>query len=381
MAHHSLKDLYIDELRDLYDAERQISKALPQMMKASSSPDLRQAFQKHQEETNFQMERLDLIFKKLGNQPQGKHCRGIEGIIAEGMEHIREGGAPPDVSDAAIIASAQRIEHYEIAAYGTARTFAERLEDDYSADLLQRTLDEEGAADKLLTSLAEGGINQGAGAGRTLRGSGLTFVRTADLPAAETGSYGFSDVRIVGTANDDLGQIDGFVIDRRSGRPYYVVVDSGGWFTGNRYLLPINSVNFDRNSRQMRTTLDKDTIKKYPEFDRSAFETGGERSTEYESRLMQAYGREPVRAQEGWWDYDRMEEFRKPDWWNYDRWTPSEMPPERDRVGGSSGSLTGRGERDIAPGGYEPGSEGRSRIDDPRLNDPDKPTRGRSGRR
>ena len=106
-------------------------------------------------------------------------------------------------------------------------------------------------------------------------------------------------------------------MDRRSGRPYYVVVDSGGWFTGNRYLLPINTVNFDRNHRQMRTTLDKGAIEEYPEFDRDAFESSDERRREYESRLMQTYGREPVRGQEGWWDYDRMEEFRKPEWWEY----------------------------------------------------------------
>jgi len=380
MAHHSLKDLYVEELRDLYDAERQITQALPQMIKASSSSDLRQAFQKHQEETKYQVERLDLIFKKLGSEPRGKHCKGIEGIIAEGMETIREGGAPPDVSDAAIIASAQRIEHYEIAAYGTARTFADRLADDYAADLLQKTLDEEAAADKLLTTLAEGGINQSAGAGQSVRGSGLTFVSTSELPAPSTGSYGFSDVRIVGAGDDDLGQIDGFVVDRQSGRPYYVVVDSGGWFTGTRYLLPINAVNFERNHRRMRTSLDKGTIKKYPEFDRDAFESGGERRVAYENRLMQTYGREPVRGQEGWWDYDRMEEFRKPDWWAYDRWTPSEpVRADRGRYASPSSVVSGgmRPDVDDVNDINRPGSEGRSTVDEPRLGEPNAPKRNR----
>ncbi|RPJ79436.1 MAG: ferritin-like domain-containing protein, partial [Acidobacteria bacterium] len=212
MPFQSLKDLYIDQLRDLYDAEQQIAQAMPRMIKASSSPDLKQTFQTHLDETKFQVERLDLIFKKLGQSPGGRHCRGIEGNIAAGTELIQEGSAP-DVSDAAIIASAQRVEHYEMAGYGCARTFADRLNDSYASELLQQTLDEEETADHLLTNLAEGGINQSASEGKELRGSRLTFVSGGEFAGQD-----FTDVRIVGAANDDLGRVDGFVLDRNSGR-------------------------------------------------------------------------------------------------------------------------------------------------------------------
>lgn len=365
MPFHSLKDLYVDQLRDLYDAEQQITRAIPKMIQASSSPDLRQTFQHHLDQTKFQVERLDLIFKKLGEAPRGHHCRGIAGIIEEGEELMQEGSAP-DVADAALIASAQRVEHYEIAAYGCARTFADRLDDEYAADLLQQTLDEEEAADQRLTDLAEGGINQSAGEGKEIRGSRLTYVNRTDVAGK---AVAFSDVRVIGSGNDDLGTVDGFVVDRSSGRPYYVVVDSGGWFTGNRYLLPINALSFDRPGRQMRSTVDKDTIKKYPKFDGNAFESSSESGRLYEQQLLEAYGGGygATASPRDRWDYDRYEQFRQPEWWITEGVAVTRWPESRNRPSPSSPVRDKAGQATSSRLGYpdEPRGEGRSIVDEP----------------
>jgi ferritin-like metal-binding protein YciE len=154
----SLQDLYVEELKDLYSAENQLLKALPKMAKAASSAELRTAFEHHLEQTKGQVERLETIFKKLGSSPKGKKCKAMEGLIEEGSE-LMEQQAAPAVMDAALIAAAQRVEHYEMAGYGCVRTFARLLGHKEAADLLQATLQEEAAADKKLSKLAEGTIN------------------------------------------------------------------------------------------------------------------------------------------------------------------------------------------------------------------------------
>ncbi|MCY2966592.1 MAG: ferritin-like domain-containing protein [Planctomycetota bacterium] len=146
--------MYVEELRDLYNAEHQILKALPKMAKAASAPQLAKAFTDHLAETKVHVERLDTIFEKLDANPKGKVCKAMEGLLEEGKEVMSE-EAEPSVMDAALIAAAQRVEHYEMAGYGCVRTFARLLGEDAAADLLQTTLDEEGAADKKLTKLAE----------------------------------------------------------------------------------------------------------------------------------------------------------------------------------------------------------------------------------
>jgi ferritin-like metal-binding protein YciE len=167
MKLNSLHDLYVSELRDLYDAEERITKALPKLAEAANSPDLRSAFEEHLEQTQMQVQRLEQIFRMLDEAPKGQKCKGIVGIIDEGENVMDEAeDAPPAVCDAALIASAQRVEHYEIAAYGTLRTFARRLGFEDQARLLQQTLDEEGNADKKLTSLAESYINEEAKSAR-----------------------------------------------------------------------------------------------------------------------------------------------------------------------------------------------------------------------
>jgi ferritin-like metal-binding protein YciE len=154
----TLKDLYIDEIKDLYSAEKQLVKALPKMAKAAKDPQLQQAFRTHLKETAEHAARLEQICKDLGVSPRGKKCVGMEGLIEEGSELIKE-GADPDVLDAGLISKAQHVEHYEIAGYGTVRTYARQLGFENHAELLQQTLDEEGRTDHLLTELAESGIN------------------------------------------------------------------------------------------------------------------------------------------------------------------------------------------------------------------------------
>lgn len=157
----SLKDLFLNELKDVYNAEKQILKALPRLAKAADAPDLQQAFTKHLRETEGQVKRLERIFKSVGQTARGKKCKGMEGLIEEGKEILEEEGSP-EVIDAALISAAQRVEHYEIAAYGCLRTYAQLLGYDEADRLLQETLREEEATDKALTALGKGGINQAA---------------------------------------------------------------------------------------------------------------------------------------------------------------------------------------------------------------------------
>ena len=154
----SLDGLLVEQLKDLYDAESRLLVALPEMAKAASSTDLKRAFQSHLGETQDHVRRLDLVFNILGEGPETTTCEAMKGLLKEGKEMIEAKG-DPNVKDAALIASAQRVEHYEIASYGTARTFAERLGHVEAARILQQTLDEEGAADKKLTQIAEDSIN------------------------------------------------------------------------------------------------------------------------------------------------------------------------------------------------------------------------------
>ena len=154
----TLRELYVDELRDLYSAENQILKALPKMAKAASSADLKNAFEEHLEQTKGHVQRLGQIFDQLGAKPKGKKCRAMEGLIEEGKELLEE-DAEPDVLDAGLIAAAQKVEHYEMAGYGCVRTYAKLLGDEQAAELLQETLNEEGETDEKLTELAESTIN------------------------------------------------------------------------------------------------------------------------------------------------------------------------------------------------------------------------------
>jgi ferritin-like metal-binding protein YciE len=158
MRLETLKDLYIAELKDLYSAEKQIVKALPKMIKATKHPELKAAFKTHLHQTAEHVTRIEQICKELGATPRGKKCVGMEGLLEEGSQLIGE-EPDDDVLDAGLISAAQHVEHYEMAGYGTVRTYARQLGFDEQAKILQQTLNEEGQTDHLLTALAEAGIN------------------------------------------------------------------------------------------------------------------------------------------------------------------------------------------------------------------------------
>lgn len=154
----NLRDLYLNELRDLYSAETQLTQALPKMADAAAASDLKGAFRNHLEQTHGHVARLEQIFDRLGEKPTGETCEAMKGLIDEGENYIKAGGSE-EVRDAGLIGAAQRVEHYEIAAYGTTRTLAERLGAMEDVDLLQQTLDEEKETNQLLTNIAEGHVN------------------------------------------------------------------------------------------------------------------------------------------------------------------------------------------------------------------------------
>jgi ferritin-like metal-binding protein YciE len=158
----SLNDLLVDELRDIYDAEKRLTKAIPKLVKKARNEQLRTALEEHLEQTEQQLGRLDRAFDHLGQSPKGKSCAGMKGIIEEGDEHIGEEYGDDGLRDAVIIGSAQRVEHYEIAAYGTAIAHARLLGEDEVVSLLMKSIDEEKAADKKLTEIAETVVNRDA---------------------------------------------------------------------------------------------------------------------------------------------------------------------------------------------------------------------------
>jgi len=163
MSLDSLDKLFLEELKDVYNAEKQLVVALPRMAKAAETPELKKAFTNHLRETEGHVDRLERIFKELGQTVRGKKCKGMEGLLEEGKEILEEEGQPA-VIDAALISAAQRVEHYEIAAYGCLRTYAQLLGYSQAEKLLQQTLEEEEAADKKLTQIGESGLNQAAAA-------------------------------------------------------------------------------------------------------------------------------------------------------------------------------------------------------------------------
>ena len=155
MQQSALKELYVDELRDLYDAEGQLTKALPKMAEAATDDELRAGFEHHLEQTRGHVQRLEQIFEGMGEKPKGKKCKGMQGLIAEGKEMMEDDDLEGEVLDAGLISAAQRVEHYEIAAYGCVRSYANLLGDTKAASLLEETLEEEKETDRKLTELSE----------------------------------------------------------------------------------------------------------------------------------------------------------------------------------------------------------------------------------
>jgi ferritin-like metal-binding protein YciE len=336
MANETLRELWERELQDLHATEQKTIVALPEMINAATSAKLRSALEKHLQRTKLQLERLDLIFKKCGLRAGAGRTSGVDSALGRASEVVKAGGMA-DARDAAIIAAAQHVEHYEMAGYGCARTWARQLGDDSSADLLQQTLDEEGASDHELTDIAMGGINQGATAGVELDTAArprLRYVDVNDLPAATA----YRDTKIRNRAGEDLGKIDGFVVDR-SGRPYYVVVDSGGLFVGRRYMVPVGRADFRRDEGLFIVDLDKKLFKRYPEFQRDAFlSMRDEEARRYEWQVLEAIDPDAARASTQEWDYDRFPYYRQPDWFDRGIMTPSEYAGRSDIRESSKGT-------------------------------------------
>lgn len=265
----SLRDLYIAELQDLLDAERQIAIALPEMAAAATSSELRDVLSQHLEQTAVQMQRLELLLRKLDACEPRHPCDAARGLIAEGRRRVAD-TERGDVLDAALIGAAQRIEHYEIAAYGCARTYARTLRDEQAAQLLQQTLDEEGETDHRLSRIAERGINQSAGEDVAIdsdrQRARLRYISAGDLREFPYGAY-----RIRNARGEQLGSLDGLVVDGRTQRPVYFVVDSGGWFVGRRFLVPVGLLQADEAARVLTADLDREAIRRYPPFNPNAF--------------------------------------------------------------------------------------------------------------
>jgi ferritin-like metal-binding protein YciE len=289
MSLASLKDLYFDELGDLYDAETQIIRALPRLAEAARAPELRAALKKHGDESRLHLERLELIFTHWGEHRRSKPCAGLAGIVQEADERLNQ-EATDDVKDAAIVGVAQRIEHYEIAAYGCARTYARRLNRLDEARLLQETLDEEGRADHRLSEIAEGRINDDARSEADLHAAPpvgrLRYVPMNQLAEGRD----LDDPLPIRNDDEDLGTLDGLVAERGFGAPCYAVVDAGGLLTHRRYLLPLNLLRFDERARVLRVGIAKDVASRYPDFDRDEFQTMTDADRDgYEARLLQFF--------------------------------------------------------------------------------------------
>jgi ferritin-like metal-binding protein YciE len=191
MAGNNLRDALVEEIRDLYNAEKQLTKALPKLAKASTSDELREAFESHLEETEGQITRLERVFELLDEKARGKHCAGIAGIIEEGSDMMQE-EAEDSVMDAMLIAAGQRAEHYEIGAYGTVIAWAEALELTEVAQILGETLAEEKAADEKLSAIAESGINEAATAGESEDGEEDDEEQGSTRSASQSESAGMS---------------------------------------------------------------------------------------------------------------------------------------------------------------------------------------------
>jgi ferritin-like metal-binding protein YciE len=289
----SLKDLYLDELAGLYDAERQTIRTLPRLVDAARAPELKEALAKHVDESRLHLERLQLIFTHWGEKVPSQGCAGLAGIVQEADGRLTE-AATADARDAAIIGVAQRIEHYEMAAYGCARTYARRLNRPDEARLLQETLDEEGRADHRLTEIAEAHVNDDARSEADLNepapGKRLRYVDARQLDYRRL-SQGTLEVR--NDADEKLGVFDGLIFDATSGRPHYIVVDSGGVFSAHRYLLPVGHVRFDDRARVLRVDLARDVAARYPAYDRDEFTTMTDEALQgYEGRLLDFFKRD-----------------------------------------------------------------------------------------
>ena len=308
----TLRDLYAAELHDLMNAEKLIVAELPVMASRATSLRLRRAFEDHHAETGVQIDRLRLLLGQL-NEPAKAIPGGAVAALIEDARRRCDDTERGETLDAALIAAAQRIEHYELASYGTARSYAEALGDYDAARILQQSLDEEGHSDHLLTKLAERGINQAAGDDllqeSTRYRSRLRFVGIKDVPEARE-----REVHLHNASGDHLGTLDGFVVDSESGRPIYYVVDSRGWFAGRRYVVPVGQIDADEGATALRTMLTRAELARYPEFSPSAFTAMDDTDAlRYERRLHRVFAPD-TKPYDGRPVYENLPTYRTPTW-------------------------------------------------------------------
>ena len=312
MAAVTLRDLYAAELHDLMNAEKQIVAELPIMASRATSARLQRVLEEHHAETKVQIERLRLLLEQLNEPPRAVPSGAVAALIEDGRRRLDD-TERGEVLDAALVAAAQRIEHHEMAAYGTARSYAEALGDYDAVRILQQTLDEEGHVDHVLTRLAERGINQAAGDDlleeSTRYRSRLRFVGAEDLPEARD-----RDVHLHNRAGEHLGTLDGFVVDSQSGRPIYYVIDSRGWFAGRRYVVPVGQIEADQSSASLRTTLTRAELARYPEFSPSAFSAMDDHdAVRYERRLHRVFAPDS-KPYDGRPVYENLPAYETPTW-------------------------------------------------------------------
>src|SRR5215831_10734893 len=283
MAIASLKDLYLDELGDLYDVESQVVRHLPRLAESAHAPELRDTLIKHSQESRLHLERLDLIFTHWSERHKSRPCAALAGIVQEADERLSQ-PATDDARDATIIGVAQRIEHYEIAAYGCARTYAHRLNRPDEARLLQETLDEEGRADRRLTEIAEAHINDDARVETDFAPDRPRTLRYVNAREARRAAGVEGAIAVGNCEGDTIGAFDGVLADVESGTPRYIVVDGRKLFIGGRYLLPVEHVGFDSASGFV-VDLDKELVARYPHFDPDEFAAMSDvRRREHEDR-------------------------------------------------------------------------------------------------
>src|SRR3954463_13222648 len=289
----SLKDVYFDELESLYDAETQMIRELPRLSEAARAPDLRDALKKHCDESRLHLERLDLIFTHWGERRRAKACAGLAGIVQEADERLNQ-AETDDARDAAIIGVAQRIEHYEIAAYGCARTYARRLNRLDEARLLQETLDEEGRTDRRLTEIAEAHINDDARLETDFQSEpGARRLRYVPMDVVAKGRGTQEPLAVRNEADEELGLLDGLLAEHDLGAARYAIVDAGGVLVHRRYLLPIALLRFDETASVLRVAIDRQVAERYPAFDNDEFEKLSDADrVGYERRLLKFFPRD-----------------------------------------------------------------------------------------
>jgi len=266
----------------------------------------------HHSETQVQIERLRLLLEQLNEPPRAVPSGAVAALIEDARRRLDD-TERGETLDAALVAAAQRIEHYEIASYGTTRSYAEALGDYDAVRILQQTLDEEGHVDHVLTRLAERGINQAAGDDvleqSTRYRSRLRFIGAKDLPEA-----GDRDVHLHNHAGEHLGTLDGFVVDSQSGRPIYYVIDSRGWFAGRRYVVPVGQIDGDETAATLRTGLTRAELARYPEFSPSAFTAMDDvDAVRYERRLHRVFAPDS-KPYDGRPVYENLPVYRPPTW-------------------------------------------------------------------